>query len=124
MREKIVASRRAVPLRVTLPNGTSFISRYERISRKDLTGNISMARTPTIRPRNKRQNKTKQKRVRFALANTPTQDRSRRIKRKYRKLRGIGQTGSGLVSTLANFDLQMGSKAIDSVLRKKICNDI
>ena len=80
-----------------------------------------MARTPTICPRNKRQNKTKQKRVRFALANTPTQDRSRRIKRKYRKLRG---TGSGLVSTLANFDLQMGSKAIDSVLRKKICNDI
>lgn len=58
--------------------------------------------------------------MRFALANTPAQDRVRRIKKKYRKLRGIGQTGSGLVSTLANLGLQMGSKAINSVLGKNI----
>ena len=64
--------------------------------------------------------RNKKKRVRFALANTPAQDRVRRIKKKYRKLRGIGQTGSGLVSTLANLGLQMGSKAINSVLGKNI----
>ena len=63
---------RAVPLRVTLPNGTS-VSRYERISRKNLLGNVSVLRTQTIGPRIKQQTKAKQKKVKFALANKPTQ---------------------------------------------------
>ena len=33
----------------------------------------------------------------------------------YRKLSGINQTGSGLVSTLANLGIQIGAKAISSV---------
>ena len=80
-----------------------------------------MPRSRKINQRNQRRTNTKQKkRVGFAVANTPAQDRVRRIKKKYRKLRGIGQTGSGLVSTLANLGLQMGSKAINSVLGKNI----
>ena len=35
MREKIVSRRRPTPKIVNLPNGTSFVSRYERISRKN-----------------------------------------------------------------------------------------
>ena len=106
---------------MNLPNGKSFVSRYERISRKYLPGNSAVPRSRKINQRNQRRTNTKQKkRVRFALANTPAQDRARRIKKKYRKLRGIGQTGSGLVSTLANLGLQMGSKAINSVLGKKL----
>ena len=53
MRRKIVLGRQAVPLRVNLLNGTSFVVRYERISRKNLLGNISVLRTRTIGPRNK-----------------------------------------------------------------------
>ena len=40
-----------------------------------------MSRTRTIGPRNRRKTK---KKVRFALTNTPTQDRARRIKKKRR----------------------------------------
>ena len=34
MRQKVVLRQRAVPLNVTLPNGTYFAARYERISKK------------------------------------------------------------------------------------------
>ena len=64
MRQKILLRRRAVPLLVTLPNGTPFAARYERISRKKLPGNIRVSRTRTIGPRKSR---TKKKRVRFCL---------------------------------------------------------
>ena len=40
-----------------------------------------MSRTRTIGPRNK-EKKNKEKKVRFALENTPTQDRATRIKEK------------------------------------------
>ena len=99
-----------------LPNGTSFVSKYERISRKQLPGNICVSRTRTMGPRNKRKTK---KKVRFALANTPTQDRARRIKKIYRKLRWV-QTGKGLADNLANLGISLGSKAINSVIGKKL----
>ena len=79
MREKTALLRRPVPVAVNLPNGTSFVSRYERISRKQLPGNIRVSRTRTVGPRNKRKTK---KKVRLALKNTPTQDRAKRIKKK------------------------------------------
>ena len=77
-----------------------------------------MSRTRTIGPRNKRKRK---KNVRFALANTPTHDRARRIKYIYiyRKLRRA-QTGKGLAENLANLGIRMGSKVINSLLGKKL----
>ena len=104
MREKIVLGRRAVPKRVRLPDGTSFVARYERISRSSLPGNIRVTRTRTVGPRNRRAPRIKKKRVRFNLANTPTQDRARRVKKNYRRL----QSGKGLASTIANLGLRMG----------------
>ena len=77
-RKKIVLRRRAVPVVVNLPNHTSFESRYERISRKKLPGNISVSRAKTIGPRNKQKRK---KKVRFPLVNSRTEDRARRIKK-------------------------------------------
>ena len=65
-----------VPLAVNLRNGTSFVSRYERMSRKQLSGNIRVSRTRTVGPRNKWKTKKKE---RFALANKPTQGRTKRI---------------------------------------------
>ena len=116
MREKIVLGCRAVPKRVRLPDGTSFVARYERISRSRLPGNIRVTRTRIVGPRNRRAPRIKKKRVRFNLANTPTQDRARRVKKNYRRL----QSGKGLASTIANLGLRMGSKAIKSVLGKKL----
>ena len=120
MREKIVLGRRAVPKRVRLPDGTSFVARYERISRSSLPGNIRVARTRTVGPRNRRAPRIKKKRVRFNLANTPTQDRARRIKKKYRRL----QLGKRLASTIAKLGLTMGLKAVNSVLGKKLIDKI
>ena len=118
MKQKIVLGKRAVPLRVNLPNGTSFVARYERISRKNLPWNISVSRQRTIGPRNIQKWK---KKVRFALANTPTQDRVRRIKNIYiyRELRRA-QTGKGLAGNLPNLGISMRSKWINSALGKKL----
>ena len=65
--------------------GTSFVARYERISRSSLPGNIRVTRTRTVGPRNRQAPRIKKKRVRFNLANTPTQDRARRIKKQTNK---------------------------------------
>lgn len=80
MREKIVLHQRAVPMAVNLPNGTSFVSRHERITRKQLSGNIRVDRTRTVAPRNKRKTN---KKVRFAVTNTPIQDSKKN--KKYRE---------------------------------------
>ena len=97
MRDKILR-RRPVPVAVNLPNGTSIMSRYERISRKQLPGNIRVTRIRTTDPRKKPK---KKKKVRFNLANTPMQDRAKRIRKKYINL-SKRQTGKGLASSLAN----------------------
>ena len=88
MRQKIVLRRRIVPLKVTLPKGTPFAARYKR--------------TRTIGLRKRR---TRKKKVRFALVNTPTQDRAKRIKKKYSRLRHA-QTGCGLIGNLAKLGLK------------------
>ena len=59
MREKIVLRWRPVPVAVDLPNGTSFVSRYKRKSRKQLPGNILVSRTRTVGARSKRKTKRK-----------------------------------------------------------------
>ena len=119
MRQKIVLRRRAVPKQVTLPNGTSFMAMYERMSTKKLPGNIRVTKTRIIGPQKRRFRKN---RVRFALENTPTQDRARRIKRKCRRQR-LSQTGRGLVGDLAKLGIRMGSKAINSAFGKKIIDE-
>ena len=114
MRQKIVLRRGAVPLNVIFPNGTSFAARYERISKKTLPDNIRITRTRTIGPQKRR---TRKKKVRFALANISIQNRVKRIKKKYSRLR-CTQTGCGLVGNLAKLGLNMSSKAINSVFGK------
>ena len=81
MREKIIPGRLAVPKRVRLPDGTSFVARYERISRSSLPEDIRVTRTRAVGPRNRRARRIKKKRVRFNQANRPTHDRARTIKK-------------------------------------------
>ena len=44
-KENYAMGKLAVPKRVNLPNGRSFVARYERIKRADLPPNIRMRRT-------------------------------------------------------------------------------
>ena len=119
MRQKIVLRRRAVPKQVTLPNGTSFMAMYERMSRKKLPGNIRVTKTRIIGPQKRRFRKN---RVRLALANTPTQDRARGIQRKCRRQQ-LSHTGRGPIGDLAKLEIRMGSKAINSAFGKKIIDE-
>ena len=51
MREKILLQQRVAPKRVTLPNGESFVARYEKVSRKNLPRNITVKKVRKIGPR-------------------------------------------------------------------------
>ena len=53
MREKILLRKRTSPKQVTLPNGTTFVARYERISRKQLPINVHVRNARKIGPRNR-----------------------------------------------------------------------
>lgn len=116
--EKIVLACRAVAKRVTLPNGTTFTARSEKISRRNLPSNIRVKRTTKIGPRNERKRmigpKNQRKRVTKKRAKfTPStllRGRLKRIKQ-YRELQHA-QTGSGIASNLANLGSKLGSKAI------------
>ena len=46
------------PQRVTLPNGQSFVARYERLSRKNLPRNVTIKRARQIGPKRQRKHKT------------------------------------------------------------------
>ena len=87
MMEKIVLRWRGSPKIVTLPNGTTFTARSERISRKQLLRNIKVKNSREIGPRNRNKSKMgpgptipPRKKVRF-LATSSTQDRVWRIKK-------------------------------------------
>ena len=44
VRNKILLRRKMTPKRVTLPDGRSFVARYERVSRKNLPRNVTTAK--------------------------------------------------------------------------------
>ena len=51
VKKHIILSKRRAPVTVRLPNGRSFISRWERISQKQLPINIKVSRNRAIGPR-------------------------------------------------------------------------
>ena len=54
---KILLRKRTSPKQVTLPNGTTFVARYERISRKQLPINVHVRNARKIGPRNRNKSK-------------------------------------------------------------------
>ena len=82
------------------PHGTLFLLWCKRVSRRNLPSNITITRTRTIEPRNRRTiNTTKQ--VRFVL-DTPAQKTARRIVKKYRnQRRKKSQTGGRSIGNIA-----------------------
>ena len=51
VKKHIILTKRANPKQINLPDGRSFISKWERISRKQLPINIKVTRNRTIGPR-------------------------------------------------------------------------
>ena len=106
MRDKIVLRRRAGPKVVNLPDGRSFTAKYEKISRKQLPRNIRVKRARKIGLR--RNNR----RILLNLAAPAL----RKIMRKRR------QAGSGLGGDLTKLEIEMGSKALNSSIGRKLIN--
>ena len=57
-KKKIILRRRVTLQRLRLPNGQSFIARYERVRRQNLHRNVTVRRTRQIGVQNKRKPKT------------------------------------------------------------------
>ena len=104
----VILRKRAAPKIVHLPNGRSFISKWKRISRKNLPINIIVKRQRTIGPR-------KNNRMIYLNLAAPT---FREIKAR-RKKEQQQQIGKGLASNLIKAGFDLGSKAIGSEFGKK-----
>ena len=113
-----ILRKRANPKTINLPNSRSFVSKWERISRKQLPINIKVTRNRTIGPRRNNQQ------IYFNLA----REGFKNIKRKRRKdvmkrlapvYDKVNQTGSGLVSSLVKAGFDLGAKALGSEFGKK-----
>ena len=119
MKQNVLVKRSVMPQRVCLLNDTSFIVKYERVSRKNLPSNMTIRQTKTTGPRNRR---TRKKKVRFPY--TATQKSARRIIKKYsNKRKKKAQQGGSLIGNLAEWGISMGSKAINSGLGKKLIDE-
>ena len=102
-RDKLLLTQRVTPKQVILPDGRSFLARYERVNRKNLPLNVTVRRSWTIGPGRQRKHKTQQ---------------------------GAGLLGSVfslgknwiLSGTLAK-GLNIGSWAIDSEMVKKVIDE-
>ena len=106
-KKHMILGKRRPPVQITLPNGRSFTSRWERISRKQLPINIKVAKSRTIGPRRKRNVKASGNRKLPAW-----------MIRKHKRI----QSGSGLGGDLIKTGISLGSKALGSDIGKKIIN--
>ena len=102
-KDKVLLRQKATPQRVRLPDGQSFLARYERLSWRNLPSNVRIRRNPTIGPRQQRKRKTQQGAGLLGIVFNP----------------GKNLLTSG---TLVK-GLDMGSKAINSEIGKKLIDE-
>ena len=121
VKQTIILRKRAAPKVVHLPNGRSFTSKWERISRKQLSINIKVKRQRAIGPR--RNNKM------IYLNQAAPAFRKIKKRRKQNILNRLGpiygrvnQSGKELASSLAKTGIELGTKALGSKFGKKIIN--
>ena len=111
VKQTVILRKRANPKVVNLPNGRSFTSRWERISRKQLPINIRVKRQRTIGSR--RNNR--------AILLNQAAPTFRKIKRKRKNeilnrfgpvYDRVNQSGRGLASNLAKAGIELGKKSL------------
>ena len=107
VKKHVILRKRSASMQITLPNGRSFTSRWERISRKQLPIIIRVAKSRIIGPRRERNVKASGNRKLPA-----------RMIIKQKRM----QSGSGLRGDLIKTGISLGSKALGSDIGKKIIN--
>ena len=121
VKKHIILRKRANPVRVNLPDGRSFTSKWERISRKQLPINIKITRNRTIGPR--RNNRAiSLNRAAPALKKIKNRRNQEILKRLGPVYDRVQQRGSGLASDLAKTGLELGSKALSSEFGRRLIN--
>ena len=121
MKQTVILRKRNAPKVINLPNGRSFTSKWERISRKQLPINIKVQRQRKIGPRKNN------RMIYLNLAAPGFRKRNRRRKQNILNRLGpvydrVNQSGKGLGSNLIKAGFDLGSKAIGSEFGKKIIN--
>ena len=120
VKKTVILRKRANPKTVHLPNGRSFISRWKRISRKQLPINIKVKRQQRIGARrNNRMIYLNQADPAFRKIKRRRNETIERLMPIYDR---VNQSGSGLASNLAKAGLELDSKALGSEFGKKIIN--
>ena len=112
VKQTVTLRKRENPKVVNLPNGRSFTSTWERISRKQLPINIRVKRQRMIGPR--RNN-------RAILLNqaAPAFRKNEILNRLGPVYDRVNQSGRGLASNLAKAGIELGTKALGSEFGKK-----
>lgn len=119
VKRHIILKQRRAPVQITLPNGRSFTSRWERISRKQLPVNIKVARGRNIGPTRQRKRKPIPK---ITIGRNKQMGwEIRRDRRNAAMDNNVDfQVGKGLGNTLLRTGIDFGSRALGSNIGKKL----
>ena len=114
VKQMAILRKRAGPKIVNLPNGRSFMSKWERISRKQLPISIEVNRQRTIGPR-------RNNRMIYLNQAAPALKRikKRRLGPVYDR---VNESGQGLGLSLVKTGFDLGSRALRSEFGKKLIN--
>ena len=119
--QTIILRKRAAPKVINLPNGRSFTSKWERISRKQLPINIKVKRQRRIGPRrNNRAIYLNQ--AAPAFRKIKKRRKQEIIHRPGRVYNRINQSGEGLGLSLVKAGFDLGSRALRFEFGKKLIN--
>ena len=116
VKKHIILRKRSNPVRINLPDGRSFTSKWERISRKQLPINIKVTRN-----RNRVIYLNQAVPALKKIKNKRNQEILKRLEPVYDRLQQQ-QKGSGLASDLAKTGLELGSKALSSEFGRRLIN--
>ena len=121
VKQTVILRKRAIPKVVNLPNGRSFTSRWERISRKQFPINIKVKKQRAICPRrNNRMIYLNQ--AAPALRKIRRRRKNETIDRLMPIYDRINQSGSGLATNLLQKSIELGSRAVASEFGKRLIN--
>ena len=137
-RDRIIMIKRAIPKRVTLPNGRTFLARYRRATSDDLPPNISLPRIYKERaaPKGKRRRRviSYRERQRAALRRRAREQRGRGLGSVFKKAYKLGKRAlnsrlgrritRAAVSEIPDLLENLGGRVKNKKLKKILTSDL
>ena len=117
----MILGRRTTPRQITLPNGETFVARYERTSRWNLPRNVTVRRTRRIGPRKQRIRRTQLHRNITVGQTRIAQKGGRFLSSRLGELADLGMKFGA--KKLFKKELDVSSRTITSEISKKLTDD-